>query len=532
MLGAIDARRRVFRHQLIFFLIGFDFLKAVTLLFYPARVALVKTAYYNSNFCDIVGFFTAMAIEGADLAIFSFAIHTALLIFRPNKKFKNGDKIEGGLFPYRYLVLLFSFLFPIVLASLAFVQQTGYVPLKCWCYLPERPRWYRLVLSWIPRYIIVITILCVYVAIYFHVIRQFNRILAIHEEINNRAVRKLRFNRHFFTNLWYLVREYMKIGESRSQETSGSTTDVGEESFKNDDPTKLLKSFHEATFDAFDQRRNQIEKQMKSIFIYPISYIFLWLAPFALQCIQYDWELRHGPVYWLTAISAFMQPFNCTVDTFVFLIRETPWNYTVLKVTRRIKEKRGAVYENDRFIDYYKHHETWRKYFGWLPLYYVPDLSYDFGEPNETVTNEEVMKSGNHDFSAILGGFNETEFRNTADTSRNTSSTLENPFSGHEASGTQRSSTVISTSDFYSGKKRNRKTDHSRFWKKSRSKTDLSQKHVFPDGYELKEVPTDITEVAKDPFHGPEVVGEPEKADLDDKDSDVDFMEFLKKGPS
>ncbi|GMM35838.1 Gpr1 protein [Saccharomycopsis crataegensis] len=525
MLGAIDARRRVFRHHLIFFLIGYDFLKAVTLLFYPARVALVNHAYYNGNFCDIVGFFTAMAIEGADIAILSFAIHTALLIFCPNRKYKNGDKVEGGLFPYRYYVWVFSFVVPIIFASLAFIRNVGYQPLVSWCYLPERPKWYRLVLSWIPRYVIVITILCVYVGIYVHVIRQFNRILVIHEEINNKESHRLKLDKNFFKNFKYVITEYFKdhrftmenhprmnlkkrkSSKSNSQQDDAdnslefdSMTDVDDnfgEKRKDDtvtsesgnDPTKLSNSLHQATMNSFEQRRIQIEKQMKSIFVYPISYILLWLAPFALQCIQYDYEIRHGPVYWLTAISAFMQPFNCTVDTIVFLYREQPWEYTVYNVSKKIKMKNGHLYANDHFNQYYGTHETWRKYFSWLPLYFVPDENYDFEADEPVVTNDgeddeamasKIINNQTHDFSNILGSnLNEDEFRaapsskaevsanigqyedgciafkDTHGLSRNHPNDFAiNPLSDHPNSPNQnqqqmRSDTLISTSDFY-----------------------------------------------------------------------------------
>ena len=68
-LFAIDPKRIVFRHQLIFFLLFFDLLKACILLLYPTRILTHSSAYYNHNFCQVVGFFTATAIEGADIAI-------------------------------------------------------------------------------------------------------------------------------------------------------------------------------------------------------------------------------------------------------------------------------------------------------------------------------------------------------------------------------------------------------------------------------------------------------------------------------
>ena len=49
-LFAIDPKRIVFRHQLIFFLLFFDLLKACILLLYPTRILTHSSAYYNHNF--------------------------------------------------------------------------------------------------------------------------------------------------------------------------------------------------------------------------------------------------------------------------------------------------------------------------------------------------------------------------------------------------------------------------------------------------------------------------------------------------
>ncbi|ODV61988.1 G-protein coupled receptor ASCRUDRAFT_33063, partial [Ascoidea rubescens DSM 1968] len=384
-LFAIDPRRRVFRHELILFLILFDFIKAVALLFYPARVVIVHKAYYNDNFCDIVGFFTAMAIEGADIAILSFAVHTALLIFKPNRTFKDtsNNRYEGGLFPYRYYVYLFSILTPITLASLAFVNGTGYEALTVWCYLPARPKWYRLVLSWVPRYCIVVTILLIYISIYIYVMKEFKAISNLHNEINNVQSNKLKFNKRFFHNLKYYFNTYFLDYEfndynrniSKSFEGSSSSTNINNPNTSKTLTAQTLKiqeNMHEASLSSFQKKKYQIKKQMRTIFIYPISYIILWLGPFASQCIQYEWELENGPVYWLTIISAFMQAFNCTVDTSVFLYKERPWNCSVMKVEEKIRKK-GGIPINNWKSNGYNGKEKWRIYLNWLPLYHLPN---------------------------------------------------------------------------------------------------------------------------------------------------------------
>ena len=63
------------------------------------------------------------------------------------------------------------------MASLAFVGPHGaYISAGTYCFLPVRPFWYRLGLSWIPRYIILGTILGIYIVIYLYVRRKFRMI--------------------------------------------------------------------------------------------------------------------------------------------------------------------------------------------------------------------------------------------------------------------------------------------------------------------------------------------------------------------
>jgi G protein-coupled receptor GPR1 len=93
------------------------------------------------------------------------AIHSILYIFRPSAKAG-----EGGLYMYRHYAYAIWLVLPILAASLAFLNSDGaYVSEGTYCYLPIRPFWYRLALSWIPRYMIFILIVVIYASIYFRV---------------------------------------------------------------------------------------------------------------------------------------------------------------------------------------------------------------------------------------------------------------------------------------------------------------------------------------------------------------------------
>ncbi|QSZ30226.1 hypothetical protein DSL72_004748 [Monilinia vaccinii-corymbosi] len=166
--------RRSFRHDLIMLLIQSDMFKALWFMIFPIVVFLHGPIADDSTFCQISGFFLSVGIEASGLrchyptcniSVLMVAVHSALYIFRPKS-----SAGEGGLYPYRRIAYIIWIVFPLLTASLAFVNnKEAYVTQGTNCYLPVRPFWYRLALSWIPRYIIFVTILTVYVSIYFYV---------------------------------------------------------------------------------------------------------------------------------------------------------------------------------------------------------------------------------------------------------------------------------------------------------------------------------------------------------------------------
>lgn len=292
-------RKLIFRHQLIFFLVVYDYIKALFLLMYPARVIAHSNVYYDVSFCKVVGFFTALAIEGSDLAILSFAVHVALLIYRPNVKVNTGSAIEGGLYPYRIYVYVLSVVVPIFLAALAFASPASYAPLTNWCYLSTQVLWCRLALSWVPRYIIIVAIFVIYGCVYRHVTKQYSLVA--------RRLRGGKKGQHFWTR-WFKMLTFILFSNVEL------ATDLDSDRLELND-----------AYASFKSRRSVAERQMKMIFIYPVSYVILWIAPLVVHAMDFRDGITGKPVMWITYIAAFMQPFNCTVDTAVFLVREKPW---------------------------------------------------------------------------------------------------------------------------------------------------------------------------------------------------------------
>jgi G protein-coupled receptor GPR1 len=102
-----------------------------------------------------------------DFATLFIAIHGALQIFRPS--FANFDTGEG-LYYHRRIVYCIILGIPTLLASLAFLNPVAaYTAQGAFCALPSKPIWYRLGLSWIPRYIIGLTVAGLAIAVYVHV---------------------------------------------------------------------------------------------------------------------------------------------------------------------------------------------------------------------------------------------------------------------------------------------------------------------------------------------------------------------------
>ena len=101
---------------------------------------------------------------GPDSVILLMAIHTALTIFAS----RNANS-QTGLYRYRWGAYACWAVFSIIMAALAFINPSSpYVSQGTFCYLPARPIWYRLALSWIPRYLILCTILGIYLAVYLY----------------------------------------------------------------------------------------------------------------------------------------------------------------------------------------------------------------------------------------------------------------------------------------------------------------------------------------------------------------------------
>lgn len=182
--------RNEFRYHLTIALIIIDLLKAIILITYPIRYFNADTTNPQEQFpdiivfCDVIGFLTVATIQSSDFAVLALAIHTALLIFgnsssagssNKNNNHNNakhnsigsGDDRDKGLYRYRYYIYsVFFVILPLAIASIGMVNNAGYTYFISWCYLVIEPMWYSLLLSWIPRLLIMVLISIIYVSIF------------------------------------------------------------------------------------------------------------------------------------------------------------------------------------------------------------------------------------------------------------------------------------------------------------------------------------------------------------------------------
>ncbi|KAI7230333.1 hypothetical protein KC330_g7021 [Hortaea werneckii] len=162
--------RRNFRRDLVLLLIMGDFWKSLWFLTFSCVTYTHERIRSESAVCQVSGIMLQMGTMMCDFAIFFMSLHMWLQIFPPQDSFLGHD----GLYRIRRWVIAAWLILPNLSAALAFVKgRWAYEAGGAFCSLPLRPYWYRLALSWIPRYLIWIFVMGVAIRIYKHVGKEF-----------------------------------------------------------------------------------------------------------------------------------------------------------------------------------------------------------------------------------------------------------------------------------------------------------------------------------------------------------------------
>lgn len=387
-------RRRTFRHmyvwprtelrpRLIMGLIASDMLRSLFQLAYPVVSLSSREVSPDSTYCQLSGFFTAYFFEASDLMIFIISIHTAVYVFSP--KFTKALD-EGGRWRWMCYVLCLWLSMPGLLAGLAFIDRpTAYVPLVTWCYLPPQPLVWRYALAWGPRYFILLTISVLYVMVYVYVQRVYRSINKNQQEASNEAYRSRQSSFRYSSepeqsprrpHLAYLQsrrpsttpllfeeneRERAPSVSTESNEapiflsealamshTNASPLEI--ETLAPPQPTAASQNLTVTTFlveplppsvqastpvisdtsDTFSQRRACVERQMRTLFIFPLVYLIMWIPPFVNHIYQvntYNSNMTQPPpgTFIITLLATIFLPSQGFVNACIYAIRERPW---------------------------------------------------------------------------------------------------------------------------------------------------------------------------------------------------------------
>lgn len=295
--------------------------------------------------------------ERSDFIILLIALHTALSVLRPGK--------SQGLLGCRYPAYVCWVIFSVLLPGLAFVNPVkgqAYISQGTYCFLPVRPIWYRLALSWIPRYLILCTIAIIYLTIYIYTMMQFGKFNinitsskvstapGASEGTHDRPAKSSRISR---SNCWFKSSEpesstileegpALNDNENSARAISGSS----EQAPSTPSPARmfrkptLLEALRDRSLLPFGnnglpedanptlrKRHKAIKRQLRYMFIYPLVYLLMWIAPFINHCYFYTKE--HNPPFILNCISLVSLCLQCAMDCLIFSIRERPWRHSI-----------------------------------------------------------------------------------------------------------------------------------------------------------------------------------------------------------
>lgn len=209
------------------------------------------------------------------------------------------------------------------MAALAFINPNSpYISQGTFCYLPARPIWYRLALSWVPRYLIFCTILGIYLAVYIYTKSKFGDLdatLSTNSLTSEDTTYHCRTDRHHSWPFSGLDGADESKNAQSGAEMSSPISDspiasrratMAEASLSrsyepvsgpaarliNRTPT-LLEALRDKTLlstankgvessanAASRQRHKAIQKQLRYLFVYPLVYITMWIPAFVNHC--------------------------------------------------------------------------------------------------------------------------------------------------------------------------------------------------------------------------------------------------------
>ena len=303
------------------------------------------------------------------------ALHTAMQVFRPEPSVLG----QGGLYSFRMLIYAFLACFPGCLCALAFTSDPGYMSQGPTCSLPIRPFWHRLAISWIPRYVIMITIVILYISIYVHAERQLTntdsfrgwmnmKINAVREGDHQRATttdpstvsqllfhtttgpsdlyrspanQVIRGSHGDTTPASYQVASQVSNPEGVQGSLTGRASVGGNLHLQQHQEQQRPNVRQSVGFEGrlrrpttrdpvqeqMQRKHDAIRRQLRMLFIYPLCYFIVWIMPFVNHLQTYNNYRAENPIFALVVLSYISISLIGTVDSIVFSVRERPWRH-------------------------------------------------------------------------------------------------------------------------------------------------------------------------------------------------------------
>ena len=254
-----------------------------------------------------------------------------------------------GLYRYRYLAYTCWLVYSVLLPGLAFVnpdKEDAYISQGTYCYLPVRPIWYRLALAWGPRYLILCLIVGIYITIYIYIKMQFNKAdtglnvstmstsfgpssgdvdrntIPLRRSTSRRDRRGLPSSTHVNQSNPFRTISQQEPLESSTKPLARKQTLLGALHDKSLLPSQDNKEVNDRSH-SMRKRHKAIRRQLRYMFIYPLVYLLMWIAPFINHC--YFYTAKHNPPFILNCFSLCCLSLQCAVDCLVFSVREKPW---------------------------------------------------------------------------------------------------------------------------------------------------------------------------------------------------------------
>lgn len=306
-------------------LLQIDLFKSAILVLVPAIELVHGPVISGSTTCHVIGCVLLITLEACNVAIVLLALHTALNIFRG----------EGGLYPHRRLAWAVGLVLPLALASLAFINRPAFVNTDGFCQVPERPRWPKRVLIWLPRGLCLVIIVFTYVATFVHVQKLMRRFVAGPAQPGPRikavepppppSLASLRLGP------WQPDVIPFRDSGIRPVLTLASVSGPPCPVVSGSHPSLLIRpdsstavTLSPTTFGAsgIAETRDRVRRQLRLLFIYPMVYVGLWTVPLICHITS---VLDRGETVGLSLASIASLSLQGVADALVFLVVEKPW---------------------------------------------------------------------------------------------------------------------------------------------------------------------------------------------------------------